>query len=120
MAGYFLLSRKCAFGPLGLVNGGDNLSHAANYIVTHNDLLPRSGTSKMASGVAFITASAAWRWLQSDSTVCLIDIRSTPEFLFVGHPVPYMFRTSMSLIGNPTPVLLLGYAICCQWWPIKK
>ena len=41
----------------------------------------------MASGVAFITASAAWRWLQSDSTIRLIDIRSTPEFLFVGHPV---------------------------------
>ena len=56
-------------------------------MVTHNDLLPRSGTSKMASGVAFITASAAWRWLQSDSTIRLIDIRSTPEFLFVGHPV---------------------------------
>ena len=87
MAGYFLLSRKCAFGPLGLVNGGDNLSHATNYIVIHNDLLPRSGTSKMACGVALITASAAWRWLQSDSTIHLIDIRSTPEFLFVGHPV---------------------------------
>ena len=41
----------------------------------------------MACGVAFITASAAWRWLQSDSTIRLIDIRSTPEFLFVGHPV---------------------------------
>ena len=41
----------------------------------------------MASGVAFITASAAWRWLQSDSTIRLIDIRSTQEFLFVGHPV---------------------------------
>ena len=56
-------------------------------MVTHNDLLPRSGTSKMASGVAFITASAAWRWLQSDATIRLIDIRSTQEFLFVGHPV---------------------------------
>ena len=41
----------------------------------------------MACGVALITASAAWRWLQSDSTIRLIDIRSTPEFLFVGHPV---------------------------------
>lgn len=41
----------------------------------------------MVSGVAFITASAAWRWLQSDSTIRLIDIRSTSEFLFVGHPV---------------------------------
>ena len=41
----------------------------------------------MASGVASIAASVAWRWLQSDSTVRLIDIRSTPEFLFVGHPV---------------------------------
>ena len=41
----------------------------------------------MACGVALITASAAWRWLQSDSTIRLIDIRSTQEFLFVGHPV---------------------------------
>ena len=41
----------------------------------------------MACGVTLITASAAWRWLQSDSTIRLIDIRSTPEFLFVGHPV---------------------------------
>ena len=41
----------------------------------------------MACGVTLITASAAWRWLQSDSTIRLIDIRATPEFLFVGHPV---------------------------------
>ena len=49
----------------------------------------------MASGVASITASAAWRWLQSDAAIRLIDIRSTQEFLFVGHPlgaahIPYI------------------------------
>ena len=79
MAGYFPWAGNGLFGPVALVNGGDNLSHATNYIVTHNDLLPRSGASKMASGVAFITTNAAWRWLQSDSTIRLIDIRSTQE-----------------------------------------
>ena len=49
----------------------------------------------MASGVASITASVAWRWLQSDAAIRLIDIRSTQEFLFVGHPlgaahIPYI------------------------------
>ena len=49
----------------------------------------------MASGVASITASVAWRWLQSDTAIRLIDIRSTQEFLFVGHPlrathIPYI------------------------------
>ena len=55
--------------------------------MAQNHLLPRSDTGKMESNVASITASAAWRWLQSDSTIRLIDIRSTQEFLFVGHPV---------------------------------
>jgi len=49
----------------------------------------------MASGVASIAASVAWRWLQSDAAIRLIDIRSTQEFLFVGHPlgathIPYI------------------------------
>ena len=55
--------------------------------MAQNHLLPRSDTGKLESDVASITASAAWRWLQSDAVIHLIDIRSTQEFLFVGHPV---------------------------------
>ena len=55
--------------------------------MANNHLLARSGSGKRVFGVASITASAAWRWLKSDAEIRLIDIGSTQEFLFVGHPV---------------------------------
>ena len=33
-----------------------------------------------------ITAKAAWKLLEDDPRATLVDIRSTMEFLFVGHP----------------------------------
>ena len=40
----------------------------------------------MSSEVRGLTPQAAWELMQSDPRALLIDIRSTMEYLFVGHP----------------------------------
>ena len=40
----------------------------------------------MASDVQSLSPPDAWKLVQSDQRVVLIDVRSSMEFLFVGHP----------------------------------
>ena len=40
----------------------------------------------MASDVQSLSPPEAWRFIQEDQRVVLIDVRSSMEFLFVGHP----------------------------------
>ncbi len=40
----------------------------------------------MASDVQSLSPPEAWRLVQEDQRVVLIDVRSSMEFLFVGHP----------------------------------
>ncbi len=67
-----------------------------------------------------LTPAAAWELLRSDHRAILIDIRSSMEFLFVGHPVgavhiPWIDEPTWAV--NPdftTEVrkLVLGGAVC--------
>jgi len=67
-----------------------------------------------------ITSQAAWNMMQEDPRTLLIDIRSSMEFLFVGHPkgavhIPWIDEPDW--IENPHFVadvrkLLLGGAVC--------
>jgi rhodanese-related sulfurtransferase len=41
---------------------------------------------KIEDGVQCIEPRKAWQFIQKDSKSILIDVRSTMEFLFVGHP----------------------------------
>ncbi|HBE91970.1 MAG TPA: sulfurtransferase, partial [Gammaproteobacteria bacterium] len=40
----------------------------------------------MASDVQSLSPPEAWKLVQEDQRVVLIDVRSSMEFLFVGHP----------------------------------
>jgi len=42
--------------------------------------------TKIEDGVQSIEPRAAWEFIQNDPKAVLIDVRSTMEFLFVGHP----------------------------------
>ena len=67
-----------------------------------------------------LSAQQAWQLLQEDHRAVLVDIRSTMEYLFVGHPkgsvhVPWIDEPEWTV--NPDFVtdirkLLLGGAIC--------
>lgn len=67
-----------------------------------------------------LTAQQAWQMVQDDPRTLLIDIRSTMEYLFVGHPlgavhVPWIDEPEWTV--NPHFVtevrkLLLGGAVC--------
>lgn len=67
-----------------------------------------------------LTPHQAWQMLQDDPTALLVDIRSTMEYLFVGHPagavhVPWIDEPDWTV--NPhfdTEIrkLLLGGAVC--------
>jgi len=67
-----------------------------------------------------LSAQQAWQLLQDDPRAVLVDIRSTMEFLFVGHPkgavhVPWIDEPEWT--ENPHFVtdirkLLLGGAVC--------
>jgi rhodanese-related sulfurtransferase len=67
-----------------------------------------------------LSAQQAWQLLQDDPRAVLVDIRSTMEYLFVGHPkgsvhVPWIDEPDWTV--NPNFVtdirkLLLGGAIC--------
>ncbi len=67
-----------------------------------------------------LSAQQAWQLLQEDPRAVLVDIRSTMEYLFVGHPkgsvhVPWIDEPEWTV--NPDFVtdirkLLLGGAIC--------
>jgi len=71
---------------------------------------------------AHLTAQAAWQLMQDDPRTLLIDIRSSMEFLFVGHPtgavhIPWIDEPDW--VENPHFVadvrkLLLGGAVCEQ------
>lgn len=72
------------------------------------------------SGLRALTPKQAWQMMQDDPRTLLIDIRSSMEFLFVGHPVgavhiPWIDEPEW--IINPHFVaevrkLLLGGAVC--------
>jgi rhodanese-related sulfurtransferase len=69
-----------------------------------------------------LTPQQAWQLMQDDSRTILVDIRSSMEFLFVGHPkgavhVPWIDEPDWTI--NPEFVtdirkLVLGGAICTQ------
>ena len=67
-----------------------------------------------------LTPSAAWELLRSDHRAILIDIRSSMEFLFVGHPVgavhiPWIDEPDWEVNPNFTTEvrkLVLGGAVC--------
>jgi len=73
-------------------------------------------------GVKSLTPQQAWQMLQDDPRALLVDIRSTMEYLFVGHPtgaVHVAWIDEPDWIGNPdfeTEIrkLLLGGAVCTQ------
>lgn len=72
--------------------------------------------------VPVIEPSAAWQMMQEDPRTLLVDIRSSMEFLFVGHPsgavhIPWIDEPDWTV--NPNFVadvrkLLLGGAVCTQ------
>lgn len=76
----------------------------------------------MKNEPAHITPQAAWQLVQDDPRTLLIDIRSSMEFLFVGHPtgafhIPWIDEPDW--VENPNFVadvrkLLLGGAVCEQ------
>ncbi len=69
-----------------------------------------------------LTPQQAWQLIQDDARAILVDIRSSMEFLFVGHPrgavhVPWIDEPDWTI--NPDFVtdirkLLLGGAICIE------
>jgi len=72
------------------------------------------------SALGSLTPQQAWQMMQDDPRAVLVDIRSTMEFLFVGHPsgavhVPWIDEPDW--VENPHFVteirkLLLGGAVC--------
>jgi len=73
-------------------------------------------------GVKSLTPKQAWQILQDDPRALLVDIRSTMEYLFVGHPtgaVHVAWIDEPDWTVNPdfeTEIrkLLLGGAVCTQ------
>jgi len=73
-------------------------------------------------GVKSLTPQQAWQMLQEDPRALLVDIRSTMEYLFVGHPtgaVHVAWIDEPDWTVNPdfeTEIrkLLLGGAVCTQ------
>ena len=73
-------------------------------------------------GPKSLTPQQAWQLVQDDAQAVLVDIRSTMEFLFVGHPtgavhVPWIDEPDWTV--NPeftTEIrkLLLGGAVCSE------
>jgi rhodanese-related sulfurtransferase len=67
-----------------------------------------------------LTPRQAWQMLKDDPTALLVDIRSTMEYLFVGHPsgavhVPWIDEPDWTVNSNfDTEIrkLLLGGAVC--------
>jgi rhodanese-related sulfurtransferase len=69
-----------------------------------------------------LTAKQSWQLMQDDPRAVLVDIRSSMEFLFVGHPigavhVPWIDEPEWTV--NPDFVtdirkLLLGGAVCVE------
>jgi rhodanese-related sulfurtransferase len=76
-------------------------------------------------GVKSLTPQQAWQMLQDDPRALLIDIRSTMEYLFVGHPrgaVHVAWIDEPDWVVNPhfeTEIrkLLLGGAVCTEESP---
>ena len=76
----------------------------------------------MSNDLKGLTAKQAWSMMQEDPRTVLVDIRSSMEYLFVGHPkssvhVPWIDEPDW--IKNPDFVtdirkLLLGGAICVE------
>ena len=76
----------------------------------------------MSKELLGLTAKQAWQMMQDDPRTVLVDIRSSMEYLFVGHPlgsvhVPWIDEPDW--IKNPNFVtdirkLLLGGAICVE------
>ena len=52
----------------------------------HDTATYESGDNAMASEVQSVTPSEAFGLVEKDQRVVLIDVRSSMEFLFVGHP----------------------------------
>ncbi len=77
-------------------------------------------TSQANPTVVSLTPPQAWETLQKDPRAVLIDIRSTMEYLFVGHPkgaihIPWIDEPDW--VENPDFIkqvreLVLGGAIC--------
>ena len=73
-------------------------------------------------GIKSLTAQQAWQMLQDDPRALLVDIRSTMEYLFVGHPtgaVHVAWIDEPDWVVNPhfqTEIrkLLLGGALCTE------
>jgi rhodanese-related sulfurtransferase len=76
-------------------------------------------------GIKSLTAQQAWQMLQDDPRALLVDIRSTMEYLFVGHPtgaVHVAWIDEPDWVVNPhfqTEIrkLLLGGALCTEDTP---
>ncbi len=76
----------------------------------------------MSNDLKGLTAKQAWSMMEEDPRTVLVDIRSSMEYLFVGHPkgsvhVPWIDEPDW--IKNPDFVtdirkLLLGGAICIE------
>jgi rhodanese-related sulfurtransferase len=86
-----------------------------------SDDAPQPGSERAADkGPRSLTPQAAHQLIEDDPTAVLVDIRSTMEFLFVGHPkgavhVPWIDEPDWTV--NPEFVteirkLLLGGATC--------
>ncbi|HGG58716.1 MAG TPA: rhodanese-like domain-containing protein [Gammaproteobacteria bacterium] len=79
-------------------------------------------TEKTGNGVATITPKQAWEMVQTIPSAVLIDVRSSMEFLMIGHPkgavhIPWVDEPDWE--PNPNFVrqvrnLLLGGVICIQ------
>lgn len=67
-----------------------------------------------------LSPQEAWQMLQNDPTALLVDIRSTMEYLFVGHPagavhVPWIDEPDWTVnehFDTEIRKLLLGGAVC--------
>jgi len=76
-------------------------------------------------GIKSLTPQQAWQMLQDDPRALLVDIRSTMEYLFVGHPtgaVHVAWIDEPDWVVNPhfrTEIrkLLLGGAVCTEESP---
>lgn len=76
-------------------------------------------------GIKSLTPQQAWQLLQEDPRALLVDIRSTMEYLFVGHPVGAVhvaWIDEPDWTVNPHFVteirkLLLGGAVCTTETP---